>query len=656
MRAQDEVYVPRAVGALPRRPVAVSTHPPPPRLARVALDSRAVEAESPEPAPSHDALYDELLDRLMRGEAVDLAALRAAHPDFPSEWLARLEKMQRTMAGGDRPVERSAPETIGPYRVLETLGEGGMGMVYLAEHPYLQRRVALKVVRPELRYSGTTRARFEREALAVARLKHPHIVTVHDAGEDRGVAYLAMELVEGRGLDEELERLRTSGTRMEPRTVARLGIEMASALHAAHSAGVLHRDLKPGNIRLDREGRALLLDFGLAQAEGNASISVTGHFRGTPAYASPEQVDGATELDARSDVYSLGATLYECLAGRPPFEGRSTLHLFQSILTEPPTAPSKLGARVDADLERIVLRALAKSRDERPRDAAEFERELRQWLERSVHTGSTESVQPPKESAPRRSTLRFALFVAAGAVISVLLAVALHSPAAPDVAGQANSGATSATESPATIEPERAPTNVLPLLGAPELDFGRRLDGWERTLGPGTFGDDEDSNGVVGLCLRGVALKPVALGAQARGVRGALEPLVTPDMNTGVESPPRACGIALEWSNGQCVAVALLRAERGFELAWCALARSDAGAWSRSQASTPIEARDGPAALEFRLQFDASRAQLAWTGSDGTQRVERVPAALAASGAPVRFYLWTEDGALRCARLELEES
>ena len=222
MRAQDEVYVARAVGALPRRPAAVSTHPPPPRLTRAALDSRAVEADSPDPAPSHDALYDELLDRLMRGEAVDLAALRAAHPDFPSEWLARLEKMQRTMAGGGGSAERSAPETIGPYRVLETLGEGGMGMVYLAEHPYLQRRVALKVVRPELRYSGTTRARFEREALAVARLKPPHIVTGPDAGEARGVGGDAAVATLGDSdrqcdqlLGPHVERTRRKGTFVE---------------------------------------------------------------------------------------------------------------------------------------------------------------------------------------------------------------------------------------------------------------------------------------------------------------------------------------------------------------------------------------------------------------------------------------------------------
>ncbi len=614
-----------------------------------------MEADSPDPAPSHDALYDELLDRLMRGERVKLDALRAEHPDFPPEWLARLEKMQRTVQGTGPSVAPGAPEAIGPYRVLKPLGEGGMGMVYLAEHTYLKRQVALKVVRPELRYSDTARARFEREVLAVARLKHPNIVTVHDAGEERGVAYLAMELVEGRGLDEELERLRAAGTRMELRAVARLGIEMASALHAAHAAGVLHRDVKPSNLRLDREGRALLLDFGLAQAEGHASISVTGHFRGTPAYASPEQVDGQLELDARSDVYSLGATLYECLAGRPPFEGRSTLHLFQSILTEPPKAPSKLGSEVDAELERIVLRALAKSRDDRQRDAAEFERELRQWLERAAPAGSAPAstpVPPPRPSAPRRSALLVAGLAVAAAAVSLWLAVSLGFLDSPGDGGDDVAPA----ESPTIVEAEHPPTRIVSLFGPPERDFGRRLDGWERTLGPGTFGDDEDSGGVVGVSMRGVALKPVVLGSQANGVHCTLEPLDTPDASSGNEAPPRACGIALEWSDGRRAALALLPADSGSELAWCALDRSDAGAWSRSQWATTIERRAETAAFEFRVRWDSGLAQLAWTGADGAQRVERVPASLAGTGAPVRFYLWTEAGALRCARLELEES
>lgn len=167
----------------------------------------------------------------MRGQAIDVEALLAAHPQLSEEQRHKVRKLARA-AGvlGHAPLEMVAPaaalpfERIAAYRLLAVLGEGGMGMVYLAEHEFLKRRVALKLVRPELRLSQTTRQRFQREALAVARLKHPHIVTVHDAGEERGIAYLAMELVEGQGLDERLAQLRQRGGRMPVREA----VQMAS--------------------------------------------------------------------------------------------------------------------------------------------------------------------------------------------------------------------------------------------------------------------------------------------------------------------------------------------------------------------------------------------------------------------------------------------
>ncbi|MFM7296989.1 MAG: hypothetical protein ACKO4Q_07180, partial [Planctomycetota bacterium] len=295
------------------------------------------------------------------------------------------------------------------------------------------------------------------------------------------------------------------------------------------------------------------------------------------------------------------------------------------------------------------------------------------WLEGApqADTAPTTTVELPQASAspaasaPRRSSLQLAGFAVAALALASWIAVSIWFLDAPSDSGgdtaQADApknSAPGATPDPTPASPRsaRPPTRVLPLFGPPELDFGRRLDGWERTLGPGTFGDDEDSSGVVGLCMRGLALKPVMLGPQASGVRGTLEPLATPDVSSGLDVPPRACGIALEWSEGRRVAVALLPLEQGVELAWCALARSDAGSWSRSQASTTIERRAAATAFEFQLRFDGALVQLAWTGANGEPRVESAPAALAGSGAPVRFYLWTEDGALRCARLELEES
>jgi tRNA A-37 threonylcarbamoyl transferase component Bud32 len=616
------------------------------------------------PRPSQEELYDRAIDSVLRGERVDLAALRAEQPDFPPEMLAKIEKMQRVARGGDAPAP-PALETLGPYKLLEPLGEGGMGMVHLAEHQYLRRRVALKLLRPELRHSSTSRARFEREALAVARLKHPHIVAVHDAGEDRGVAYLAMELVEGRGLDEELARLAGEGLRMDQRRAARIGAEMASALHAAHAAGVLHRDVKPGNIRLDREDRALLLDFGLAQAEGSAAISATGIFRGTPAYAAPEQIDDA-ELDARSDVYSLGATLYECLAGKPPFEGATTLQLFQRILSVPPAPLRASVPDLDARLERIVLRAMAKKRDERHSDAAKLERDLRGWLARSagseaVAAATTETRQSSAPAAKRLmapSLAAMALMIAGGA----WLVLADDGPTGAEEAARGAS-ATDAVAAKAAAIPDAArlldpaiPARLVELLGGPELPFGKRLDGWERTLGPGTFGDDEESSGAVGLCRAGLALKPLALSARASGVRGVLEPLSISLDAPELETPPRAVGVALEWADGRVLAASLAPEGGLARLAWCALARSDAGAWSRSSSEQPLEQRPALAPWSFHLRFDDEIAQLEWTDAEGKARIERAPAQLVGAGRPVRFHAWTEQGAVRCTNFVLEES
>ncbi|MEY2745099.1 MAG: hypothetical protein RL112_141, partial [Planctomycetota bacterium] len=610
---------------------------------------------------------------VMRGERVDLAALCAEHPDFPAELLAKLEKIQRVARGADAP-PRPALEAIGPYKLLEPLGEGGMGMVHLAEHQYLRRRVALKLVRPELRHSATTRARFEREALAVARLKHPHIVAVHDAGEERGIAFLAMELVEGAGLDEELARLVREGLRMDPRRAARIGAEMASALHAAHAAGVLHRDVKPSNIRLDRQDRALLLDFGLALAEGAATISAAGMFRGTPAYAAPEQIDDA-EFDARGDVYSLGATLYECLAGKPPFEGTTTLQLFQRILSAPPAPLREHAPGVDPRLEAIVLRALAKKREERQADAAELERDLRGWLEgarttsegatataASVATTSVSGATPPSAPAARRlMTPALAALAATLAAAAWFMLADGPGADAPDVAGVGSNLEDAPKETsteplaPRLLEP-RTPARVVELFGAADLPFGKRLDGFERTLGPGTFGDDEDSTGVVGLCRAGLALKPLALSSSASGVRGTLEPLAFSLDAADDEAPPRAVGVALEWADGSVLA-ASIAPESGFaRLAWCALARSDAGAWSRSNVELALEERRELAPWSFHLRFDEGIAQLEWTGADGKARIERAPAHLVGPGRPVRFHAWTEQGAVRCTGFALEES
>ncbi|MBI4880901.1 MAG: serine/threonine protein kinase, partial [Planctomycetes bacterium] len=216
-----------------------------------------------------------------------------------------------------------APATIGPYRVVEELGEGGGGRVFLAIHQDLLKRVALKVLDAG---PGTPRARverFRREATAAARLRHPNIVGVHDIGQDGSAHYIAMDLVEGGTLLDWIERKRPS---LEERL--RVVESVARAVACAHEAGVLHRDLKPLNILMRPEGDPVVVDFGLARQEDDESLTHEGAVMGTPAYMAPEQLRGALgELDARTDVYALGVILYQTVAGTVPYQGESSTAL-----------------------------------------------------------------------------------------------------------------------------------------------------------------------------------------------------------------------------------------------------------------------------------------------------------------------------------------
>lgn len=340
-----------------------------------------------EPSPAELAV-DAFVDRLLRGEAADLEAFLAAHPELGPAEVARVEKLGRVLgrapgAAPERVAVTALPfERLGPYRLLERLGAGGMGIVYLALDERLGRRVALKLVRPELASSSETTARFEREARAVARLKHPHIVTVFEAGRVGDVPYLAMELVPGKSLDELLLEARSIQRHLPLSDFLRWSRDIARALAAAHAAGIVHRDVKPSNVRITPEGTALLLDFGLALDPDSATISHTGQVQGTLAYVSPEQVaGGATRVDARTDVWSLGVTLYEGLTGHRPFEGAHTQELLYQILTREPVAPRALVPALPRDVETVVLKALEKDRARRYAGAAELADEFDALLE-----------------------------------------------------------------------------------------------------------------------------------------------------------------------------------------------------------------------------------------------------------------------------------
>lgn len=257
---------------------------------------------------------------------------------------------------------------IDRYWLTAELGRGAMGTVYRAEDPMLERDVALKVLADEYRSSARSefRARFFREARAAGRLNHPNIVTIYDIGESEGTPYIAMEFLSGLNLQETIEQ----GAVMPLRRLMEVTILVARGLDYAHQHGVIHRDIKPANIMLQRDGTVKIMDFGIAHAP-DAGATPDETVIGSPKYMSPEQISGQA-VDARTDLFSLGVTLYEVLAGKHPFEADDITAVMQRIVSVMPPPPSSLNPDVPPDLDAIVLRALAKSPDERFASAREL--------------------------------------------------------------------------------------------------------------------------------------------------------------------------------------------------------------------------------------------------------------------------------------------
>ncbi len=367
------------------------------------------EPITPPPDPGASELLDRLLgefvEAIAAGRAVDLAAVAPDRPELRAAIEQTWQLAEKVAVR--RPLTR---RRIGGFEIVAEIGRGGMGAVFLAEQPALARRVALKILPGRWQSSGRARDRFEREARAVARLRHPSIVPIYEIGEDDGTPWFAMEWVEGRTLAAVLAALRALDRPCESLTgadfaaaafgagapvrepsyvagIARLVAEIADALAHAHANGVVHRDVKPSNVMVRPDGRALLFDFGLASVESEASLTCSGDFMGTAHYVSPEQAAGdLAQVDAQSDVWSLGATLYELLTLAVPFNGATTPDILRAIQRDAPLAPRKHNPQLPRDLETIGLMALERDRARRYATAADLAADLRRFLEfRPVH-------------------------------------------------------------------------------------------------------------------------------------------------------------------------------------------------------------------------------------------------------------------------------
>jgi ligand-binding sensor domain-containing protein len=258
-------------------------------------------------------------------------------------------------------------QTIGPYRIIEQIGQGGMAVVYKAYHPAMERYVALKILPRQLAESPEFTGRFQQEARIIARLEHAHILPVHDYGESDGYTYLAMRFVEAGTLKDRLQ----AGP-LTPDETDRFFVQLADALDYAHAQGVVHRDLKPSNVLLDARGNLFLTDFGIAKLlAADARFTGSGTMIGTPAYMSPEQAQGL-HIDPRTDIYSLGIMLYEMVTQRLPFEADTPLAIILKHINDPLPLPSSVKPGVSAAVEQVLLKALAKNPDDRFATAAEF--------------------------------------------------------------------------------------------------------------------------------------------------------------------------------------------------------------------------------------------------------------------------------------------
>jgi len=320
----------------------------------------------------------------------------------------------------------AADALLGAYRLGRKLGEGGMGVVVLGTHGLLGRQAALKIIRPEIAADRSFVERFLREARAAAAVNHQNLVAIHDAGESGGRTWLAFEFVSGGDLDAVLAQDGPFG----PERALELTAACADGLQALADAGLVHRDIKPHNIFLDARGRPKLGDFGLARrSDGDDRLTMTGTGMGTPAYMSPEQADGRADLDIRADIHALGGTLYTLLTKRTPFTGATPWAVVNAVVNEPPPDPRQVRPDLPAEVAAIVLRAMAKRREDRFASPAELAAACRAALGRL--SGATPAPGAAPITVAHGGLLgpfagRGALWLAVAAGLLLLLPLALN--------------------------------------------------------------------------------------------------------------------------------------------------------------------------------------------------------------------------------------
>jgi len=394
-------------------------------------------------------------DAQLQGQQPNVDEFVKQYPEFESQIRQRINSLQEIDSlfdclmqadtsdfGAAVPEHNLIGQSLGDFGILSLIGTGGMGVVFLAKQVSLDREVALKVISDISGAHKKSLERFKREAKVLAKISHPNIVLIYEVGEQGPYSYFAMEYVKGVSLDKILTSIRnaksdekasdimskcleTQASILDEKeadspggaeidtdyivNISRMIISIASALDYAHKKGILHRDIKPSNILIDSDGTAKLVDFGLAKAETQQTITLTGEFFGTPSYVSPEQIRKPETIDCRSDVYSLAATYYECLTFHPPFEGNTVNETLTGVISREAVPPKRYCPRLSTDFNTVLLHALEKLPEDRYQTAADFSADIANLLEFKPITAKRPSITQRAYKAMRRNPLKISI-------------------------------------------------------------------------------------------------------------------------------------------------------------------------------------------------------------------------------------------------------